>query len=61
MAAIEPKVSLVNGYTNGNGDALHNVDTGAHSQDYQGSGGPVRRFLTPGGNPIDTSQASSRP
>jgi hypothetical protein len=42
-----------NGY---NGNNLHMVDTGAHSQDYQGTGGPVRRFLTPGGNPIDNTQ-----
>lgn len=70
---IEPKPSLNNGNANGfannngyngngyNGNNLHMVDTGAHSQDYQGTGGPVRRFLTPGGNPIDNTQVSSRP
>lgn len=38
--------STVNANTNGNGE--YNA--------YQGTGGPVHRAITPGGNPMDSSQ-----
>lgn len=37
---------------NGNGASAHSEN----GQGYQGSGGFVQRFITPGGNPIDSTQ-----
>jgi hypothetical protein len=53
-----------NTYTNGNtnangsGELKPNMNgASAHGEGgYQGSGGMVGRFITPGGNPIDTTQ-----
>ncbi|WRT68950.1 uncharacterized protein IL334_005932 [Kwoniella shivajii] len=38
-------------YNNGNGNGHAGGNNG-----YQGGGGPMSRFITPGGNPVDTSQ-----
>lgn len=37
-------------------DSLKNQDMVAHTPNYQGGGGAVSRFVTPGGHPEDNSQ-----
>jgi hypothetical protein len=49
-AATNPDGEMKQAHMNGNGASAHSEAAG-----YQGSGGMVGRFITPGGNPIDNS------
>jgi hypothetical protein len=55
----EPKPLNVNGGATAHDEATFAGDNHYNNNanaGYQGSGGSIARFITPGGNPIDTSQ-----
>lgn len=57
-AANTGPAEMKQGQYNGNGASAHSENGQMYQgpQGYQGSGGFVQRFITPGGNPIDATQ-----